>query len=102
MGFLAQGGDGVISVTANIVPKKIADLQNAWFSGDMTRALTIDNELTELNRALFLDSNPCPVKYAAYKLGLCDYELRLPLTKISLENEKLICKILDNLDVNFN
>ena len=68
----------------------------------MTRALTIDNELTELNRALFLESNPCPVKYAAYKLGLCDYELRLPLTKISLENEKLICKILDNFDVNFN
>ena len=99
IGFLAQGGDGVISVSANIVPKKISDLQNAWFSGEYDKAIAIDREIAQLNSALFLESNPCPVKYAAHKLGMCDYELRLPLTKISKENEKSINEELATLNL---
>ncbi len=99
IGFLAQGGDGVISVSANIVPKKISDLQNAWFSGEYDKAIAIDREIAQLNSALFLESNPCPVKYAAHKLGMCDYELRLPLTKISKENEKSINEALATLNL---
>ena len=99
IGFLAQGGDGVISVSANIVPKKISDLQNAWFSGEYDKAIAIDREIAQLNSALFLESNPCPVKYAAHKLGMCDYELRLPLTKISKENEKSVNEALATLNL---
>ena len=102
LAFLAQGGDGVISVSANIVPKKIAELHSSWFKGEIARASNIDNELIELNYALFIESNPCPVKYAVYKLGMCDYELRLPLTKISKENERLVDKALSSLNINFD
>ena len=102
LAFLAQGGDGVISVSANIVPNKIAELHNSWFKGEIAKASNIDNELIDLNNALFIESNPCPVKYAVYKLGMCDYELRLPLTKISKENEKIVDKALSSLNINFD
>ena len=101
LAFLAQGGDGVISVSANIVPNMIADLHKSWFSGDYSKAMKIDLELMELNNVLFLESNPCPVKYAASTLGMCDYELRLPLSKIAKKNEIIIDKVLKNLDINF-
>ena len=101
LGFLAQGGDGVISVTANIVPKKVSDLHQFWFSGDILKAMEINTELLDLNSALFLEANPCPVKYAASKLGLCNYELRLPLCKILKKNEKLIDDLLQDFNINF-
>ena len=101
LAFLAQGGDGVISVSANIVPNMIADLHNSWFSGDYSKAMNIDLELMELNNVLFLESNPCPVKYAASTLGMCDYELRLPLSKITQTNEKIIDKVLKSLNIDF-
>ena len=102
MGFLAQGGDGVISVTANIAPRKISDLHNYWFKGDTLKALSIDEELVELNNILFVESNPCPIKFAASKLGMCDYELRLPLTKITKNNQNSISKIIEDLKLNFS
>ena len=74
MAFLAQGGDGVISVAANIIPKQISDMHNYWFSNKVSEAMVIDQSLVELYKALFIESNPCPVKYAAYKLGMCNYE----------------------------
>ena len=101
LAFLAQGGDGVISVSANIVPNMIADLHNSWFSGDYSKAMNIDLKLMELNNVLFLESNPCPVKYAAFTLGMCDYELRLPLSKITQTNQKIIDKVLKSLNINF-
>ena len=101
LAFLAQGGDGVISVSANIVPDMIADLHNSWFSRDYSKAMKIDLELMELNNVLFLESNPCPVKYAASTLGMCDYELRLPLSKIKKKNEIIIDKVLKSLNINF-
>ena len=102
LAFLAQGGDGVISVTANIAPKKVADLHKFWFAGDITRATKIDLELFSLNNALFLESNPCPVKYAAFKLGICDYELRLPLCDILEKNELIINNVLKDLNITFD
>ncbi len=102
IGFLAQGGDGVISVTANIVPKKIAQLHRYWASGEYDKAISIDKELSDLNSVLFIESNPCPVKYAANKLGICNYELRLPLTKVSKDSERAIDKVLANLNINTN
>ena len=101
MAFLAQGGDGVISVAANIVPKQISDMHNYWFSNKVSEAMAIDQSLVELYKALFIESNPCPVKYAAYKLGMCNYELRLPLTKITEINEKKMIKIIEKLKISY-
>ena len=101
MAFLAQGGDGVISVAANIVPKKISDMHNYWFSNKVSEAMVIDQSLAELYKALFIESNPCPVKYAAYKLGMCNYELRLPLTRITEINEQKMIKIIEKLKISY-
>ena len=101
MAFLAQGGDGVISVAANIVPKQISDMHNYWFSNKVSEAMVIDQSLVELYKALFVESNPCPVKYAAYKLGICDYELRLPLTKITEISEQKMIKIIEKLKISY-
>ena len=101
MAFLAQGGDGVISVAANIVPKQISDMHNYWFSNKVSEAMVIDQSLAELYKALFIESNPCPVKYAAYKLGMCNYELRLPLTKITEINEQKMIKIIEKLKISY-
>ena len=102
LAFLAQGGDGVISVTANIAPKKVADLHKFWFAGDILQAMKIDTELFSLNNALFLEANPCPVKYAAFKLGICNYELRLPLCKILEKNELVVDKVIKDLNITFD
>ena len=101
MAFLAQGGDGVISVAANIVPKQISDMHNYWFSNKVSEAMVIDQSLVELYKALFVESNPCPVKYAAYKLGICNYELRLPLTKITEISEHKMIKIIEKLKISY-
>ena len=101
MAFLAQGGDGVISVAANIIPKQISDMHNYWFSNKVSEAMVIDQSLAELYKALFIESNPCPVKYAAYKLGMCNYELRLPLTKITEINEQKMIKIIEKLKISY-
>ncbi|MDA9558841.1 4-hydroxy-tetrahydrodipicolinate synthase [Alphaproteobacteria bacterium] len=101
MAFLAQGGDGVISVAANIVPKQISEMHDYWFSHEVSKAMVIDQSLVELYKALFIESNPCPVKYAAYKLGMCNNELRLPLTKITEINEKKMIKIIEKLKISY-
>ncbi len=99
--FLAQGGDGVISVTANIAPKKIAYMHNLWIEKKFSQALEIDRELVDLHNVLFLESNPIPVKYAAFKLGMCASELRLPLSQLSRENQIIIDNILNKLNLNY-
>jgi 4-hydroxy-tetrahydrodipicolinate synthase len=79
LAFNAQGGRGVISVTSNIAPKLCVALQNAWFGGDMSAALSLQDQLAPLHQAMFIETSPGPVKYAASKLGLCGMNLRLPL-----------------------
>jgi 4-hydroxy-tetrahydrodipicolinate synthase len=82
LGFMAHGGHGCISVTANVAPKLCADFQNACLAGDFGRALQIQDRLMPLHDTLFCESNPGPVKYAAEKLGLCRSETRLPLAPL--------------------
>ncbi len=79
VGFNAMGGNGVISVTSNIAPKLCKDLQNACVKGDYKRALELQDLLTDLHEAMFCETNPIPVKYAASLMGLCSVENRLPL-----------------------
>ncbi len=97
VGFNAMGGNGVISVTSNVAPKLVGDLQRATAKGDYKTALKIQDQLTNLHSVMFCETNPIPVKYAASLMGLCSAETRLPLvtpssaakTKIEKEMKKL-------------
>ena len=81
--FLAAGGDGVISVSSNVVPKLMSDLVQAALDGKLKEALALQLRLQPLHRALFLESNPIPVKWALARMGLMGGELRLPLTPLA-------------------
>ena len=93
VGYNAMGGNGVISVTSNIAPKLVSDLQKATEKADYTTALKIQDQLTALHDVMFCETNPIPVKYAASLMGLCSAETRLPLVtpsdgaKVKIENE---------------
>ncbi len=80
--FLAQGGHGCISVTSNVAPKLCAEMHIAWQRGDLATVQSINERLMPLHLALFAETSPAPVKYAASLLGLCTAELRLPLCEI--------------------
>lgn len=82
-GFLAQGADGCISVTANIAPRECAAFQDAWVSKDLELFSRLQTQLMPLHKALFVESSPAPVKYAASVLGLSTDEVRLPLVPAS-------------------
>lgn len=81
--YLAQGGHGCISVTANVAPRPLAEMHDAWAAGDMDTVQAINERLMPLHDALFCESSPGPVKYAAELLGLCDSATRLPLVEIA-------------------
>ncbi|MEK9644330.1 MAG: 4-hydroxy-tetrahydrodipicolinate synthase [Alphaproteobacteria bacterium] len=83
LGFLAQGGVGCISVTANVAPKLMSEMHVAWQEGRVADAQRINERLTPLHTDLFCEANPGPVKYAASLLGKCEEELRLPLVTIT-------------------
>jgi 4-hydroxy-tetrahydrodipicolinate synthase len=79
LGFNVHGGSGCISVTANVAPKECAEFQTACLQGDYASALAWQDRLLPLHDALFIETNPGPVKFAAHLRGLCAAELRLPL-----------------------
>ena len=94
LGFMAHGGMGCISVTSNVAPRLCADFQNACAKGDYTTALALHDRLMALHDALFVETNPGPVKYAAFRLGLMDSpECRLPLAPISEASKKAVGKL---------
>jgi 4-hydroxy-tetrahydrodipicolinate synthase len=80
--FLAQGGHGCISVTANVAPKLCAEMHEVWQRGDLNAVQSLNERLLPLHVALFLETNPSPVKYAASVLGFCTSDVRLPLCEI--------------------
>ena len=90
LGFMAHGGHGCISVTANVAPALCAEFQNACLEGDYARALRIQDRLMVLHDALFVESNPGPVKYAAERLGLCRAEVRLPLSPLAASSQRVV------------
>ena len=79
IGFFAQGGHGCISVTSNVAPRACAEFYAAWKAGDVAKALDLHTRLMPLHDVLFCESSPIPVKYAAYLLGKCRAEMRLPM-----------------------
>lgn len=79
LAFLAVGGDGCISVTANVAPRLCAEMHRAWHGGDIEKAMAIQDRLLPLHDALFVETSPGPVKYAASLLGHGSDKVRLPL-----------------------
>jgi 4-hydroxy-tetrahydrodipicolinate synthase len=84
--YIACGGHGVISVVANVAPRAMKDLVVAARSGDYARALKLQVAMAELNRMMFVETNPGPVKAAVALLGKASGELRLPLAAVSDQN----------------
>lgn len=97
--FMLAGGDGVISVTANVVPAKMKALVSAATSGDRSAAEQIDAELDALHQVLFIESNPIPVKWALALMGWCSANYRLPLTPPEAHSQEKIEAVLADLDL---
>jgi 4-hydroxy-tetrahydrodipicolinate synthase len=94
LGFMAHGGHGCISVTANIAPALCSEFQLACLAGNFRLALQLHDRLMPLHEALFVESNPGPVKYAAGKLGFCGGETRLPLAPLAEASRKKVDEAL--------
>ena len=99
LAYLAQGGQGCISVTANVAPKLCSDMHNAWQETNISKAQEINLKLSSLHNALFIESSPGPVKYAASLMGLCSMNTRLPLSEITDDTKKLIKNCLQELQL---
>jgi 4-hydroxy-tetrahydrodipicolinate synthase len=99
LGFNAHGGQGTISVTSNVAPALCAEFQKACLAGDFAKALRLQDRLMPLHDALFAETSPGPVKYAAARLGLCSAETRLPLAPVSEATKQLVDAALVNAGV---
>jgi 4-hydroxy-tetrahydrodipicolinate synthase len=80
--FLAAGGDGCISVTGNVAPRLCSDMHAAWHDGQPAAAMALQQRLLPLHDALFLETSPAPIKYAASLLGHTQDTCRLPLAPL--------------------
>jgi 4-hydroxy-tetrahydrodipicolinate synthase len=83
LGYMAYGGHGCITVSANVAPEAVARFYDACLSKDWETALYWQDRLARLHEAMFLDSSPAPAKFALAQLGLCTEEIRLPMTPCS-------------------
>ena len=88
--YNAVGGNGCISVTANVAPSRCSAMQTACLKGDFKEAKRIHEELTPLHAAMFNEPSPAGVKYAASLLGLCNEESRLPVMPLSQESKAIL------------
>ena len=99
---IGAGASGVISVTANVAPRAMADMIAAALRGDRAGATQIDQRLVALHRNLFVESNPIPVKWAVSRMGLMGGTLRLPLTELSPEYHAVVAESLFAAGINVN
>jgi 4-hydroxy-tetrahydrodipicolinate synthase len=98
--ILANGGMGITSVTANLLPDLKAQMVHLALDGDFKGAKAINDKLYDINKALFCESNPIPIKYAMYVAGLIDtLEYRLPLTPPSKESMEKIERVMSNYNI---
>ncbi len=97
--MLAIGGQGGIHVISNIAPSQNADIYNAWVEGDIGRAQKMHMRLQELNRCMYLETNPIPVKWAAYRMGLVSDEIRRPMTILAENFRPRLDQALKDLDL---
>jgi len=85
-----MGGHGGISVTANVVPEILSNAYDFAIRGSADKAKEIDIAISNFHSHLFIESNPIPVKWAMHKMGYCGSGIRLPLTRLSLDAQKII------------
>jgi 4-hydroxy-tetrahydrodipicolinate synthase len=90
LAFLAQSGHGCISVTANVAPRLCADMHEAWAKGDVKTAMRLNERLMPLHEALFAETSPAPVKFAASLLGRSAATCRLPLAELLPETKERV------------
>ena len=95
--FLAQGGVGCISVSANVAPRQCAAMHNAWRNHDIDTACQINRQLAPLHDAMFCQPSPAPAKYGASLLSRCRPETRLPITGLSEEMQKHVANAVQQL-----
>jgi len=95
--LLAAGGQGCISVTANIAPRMCSDMQRAWRDGDIAKVQELQEKLMPLHEAMFCETSPGPVKYAASLLGKCTDEARLPICGIADSSKQTVKKAMAGL-----
>ncbi len=88
------GGHGNVSVTANVAPRLMHELCMAAIAGNVQRAMEIQFQLLPLHKALFVESNPIPVKWAVSRMGLCKDALRLPLTVLTQDNRPMLERVM--------
>lgn len=91
---MAIGGVGIISVVANIIPKDVADMCSAFAKGDLKKAEKLHYGMLDLVKAMFVETNPIPVKTAMGLLKMCDPEMRLPLCEMLPENKDKLVKAM--------
>ena len=96
--FLTRGGHGTISVSSNIVPKLISEMTRLALEKN-EEGKKIDEKITALNKILFVESNPIPVKYALFLMGFIKLGIRLPLTILDSKFHESLKKELKNLDL---
>lgn len=92
--MMACGAKGVISVLANIMPKAVGDLTDAYFAGDLATARKLHLDTLKISNAMFIESNPVPVKTALGLMGKCSDEVRLPLAPMSAANKEKLAAIM--------
>lgn len=100
--YLSEGGQGIISVTSNVVPHLCAELHDLWQAGDVEGARAMQDRLMPLHNALFCETSPQPAKYALSKFGLSTEELRLPLLPASAEARVQVDNALESLHLEAN
>jgi len=96
LGLLAIGGKGVISVISNVVPGDMAAMVDAFAAGDLSKARSLHHRISPLIDALFIETNPIPVKAALAMMGKIAYELRLPLCRLAEKNEAALKKVMQD------
>ncbi len=92
--LMALGAKGVISVLSNVLPKEVSQMVDAFFAGDHDKAQKLHYKIFPLCRAMFIETNPIPIKRAMKLMGLCEDEIRLPLCEMQPHNEKLLIKAM--------
>lgn len=96
---LAAGGHGCISVTGNILPRQCSEMQKAWAEGNIKKAMELQELLMPVHAAMFCETSPGPVKYAAELLGLFSSEARLPITEIADDSKVAVKEALKKVGV---
>ena len=99
LAFIENGGHGVVTVSGNVAPRLMADMCRAALAGESDKARELDEKLQPLNKALFVESNPIPLKWALAEMGLISPGIRLPLTSYAEENHAAMRQAMANAGI---